>query len=59
MFNHVLSIAAFGFVAFVLLFVHPVSPDGGAAMHQMAAGGKITPAIIAAADVHPHLAASK
>jgi hypothetical protein len=64
MFNHVLSIAAFGFVAFVLLFMHPVSQASRAVAHQVAAGGTMTPAIVApaivtAADMRPHLAASK
>jgi hypothetical protein len=57
MFNYAMSIAAFGFVAFVLGFVHPVPLAGGAVAHQMSAGSEV--AVAAAGGVRPHLAASK
>jgi hypothetical protein len=59
MLNHVLSIAAFGFVAFLLVFVHPVSQASRAAARQAAAGGMIVTANVVAAVMRSRLAASK
>jgi hypothetical protein len=50
MFNHVLSIAAFGFVAFVLMFMHPASHAAReAAQHsaQQEAAARIPPQLAA------------
>ena len=58
MFIHAMSIAAFGFVAFVLVFVHPASLASHAAAHQMSSGSEVA-AAGAVAGVRPHLAASK
>ena len=55
MFNHVLSVAAFGVVAFGLVFVHPGPHAGRAIAQQADAAGKIATVNIAA----PRLAASK
>ena len=55
MFNHILSIAAFGVVAFVLVFVHPGPHAGRAIAQQADATGKIAAVNVAA----PRLAASK
>jgi hypothetical protein len=57
MFNHVLSIAAFGVVAFVLVFVHPGLQAGRAIAQQADAAGKIAATNVAAP--RPRLAASK
>jgi hypothetical protein len=59
MFNHVLSIAAFGFVAFLLVFVHPASQASRTAARQAAAGGMIVTADVAAAIMRSRLAASE
>jgi len=59
MFNHVLSIAAFGFLAFLLVFVHPPSQASRTAGQQAAAGGMIVTANVAAAIMRSRLAASK
>jgi hypothetical protein len=64
MFNHVLPIAAFGVVAFVLVFVHPAAQASRQttpqkAAQQAAAGSRIATANVAAAVVGPRLAASK
>jgi hypothetical protein len=59
MFNHVLSIAAFGIVAFVVMFAHPVSHGGRAAERLTAASGGAVTAKAAAGDAPAHLAASK
>jgi hypothetical protein len=59
MFNHAMSIAAFGFVAFVLVFMHPGSRASRAAMQQAAAHGGVVTAKVAAADASSRLAASK
>jgi hypothetical protein len=58
MFNHFLSTAAVGFVAFLLVFVHPASQASRAAAQQAAAGGMNVTANIAA-TMHSRLAASK
>jgi hypothetical protein len=52
MFNHVLSIAAFGFIAFVLVFMHPASHAAREAAQQTARQE-------AADRMPPHLAASR
>jgi hypothetical protein len=57
MFNHILSIAAFGVVAFVLVFVHPGPHAGRAVALQADAAGKVAAAGVAAP--RPRLAASK
>jgi hypothetical protein len=60
LFNHVLSLAAaFGFVAFVLVFVHPASHAGRAAVHQTSAGSAVAAIAASDADVRSHLAATK
>jgi hypothetical protein len=59
MLNHALAVAAFGFVAFVLLFVHPVSQASRAAAHQVAAAGETATVNAVPADTRPRLAASK
>jgi hypothetical protein len=59
MLNHVPSMAAIGFVAFVLLFVHPASQASRAAAHQMAAASTTATVNAAASDMRPRLAASK
>jgi hypothetical protein len=51
-----MSIAAFGFVAFALLFVHPAALASRAATHQMSAGSDAAAA--ASVGARPHLAAS-
>jgi hypothetical protein len=57
MFNHAMYVAAFGIVAYVLVFVHPASPAGRASVQQAAAHTSVA-AGAAAADA-PSLAASK
>jgi hypothetical protein len=57
MFNYAMSIAAFGFVAFALVFVHPAPLAGGAAAHHISAGSEV--AVAAIGDERHHLAASK
>jgi hypothetical protein len=57
MFNHAMFVAAFGIVAFVIVFVHPPSHAGRAAVQQAAAHTSVA-AGAAAADA-PRLAASK
>jgi len=57
MFNHVLSIAAFGVAAFVLVFVHPGPHAGRVIAQQADAAGKIAVANVAAP--RQRLAASK
>jgi hypothetical protein len=59
MFNHLPSIAAFGFVAFLLVFVHPASQASRTATRQAAAGGMIVAANVVAAVMRSRLAASK
>jgi len=59
MFNHLPSIAAFGFVAFLLVFVHPASQASRTAARQAAAGDMIVAASLAAAIMRSRLAASK
>jgi hypothetical protein len=59
MLNHALSVAAIGFVVFVLMFVHPASQANRAAAHQMAAAGETAAADAAPAAMRPRLAASK
>jgi hypothetical protein len=60
LFNHVLSLAAaFGFVAFVLVFVHPASHAGRAAVHQTSAGSAVAAIAASDAGVRSHLAATK
>jgi hypothetical protein len=59
MFNYTMSVAAFGFVAFVLAFVHPASQAGRAAAQQVAMAGSIVAASAGPADGRPHLAPSK
>jgi hypothetical protein len=59
MFNYAMSVAAFGFVAFVLVFVHPASQTGRATAQQTGAGGHVATADPAVAGVRSHLAASK
>jgi biotin transporter BioY len=58
MFNHFLSIAAFGFVAFLIVFVHPTSQASRTAARQTAAGGMVVTANVAAI-MRSRLAASK
>jgi hypothetical protein len=57
MFNYAMSIAALGFVAFVLVFVHPASLASRATAPQMSAGSEV--AVAAIGGVRRHLAASK
>jgi hypothetical protein len=59
MLNYVLSVAAFGLVAFVLVFVHPASQASRAAASEMAAASNIATANAVPADMRPRLAASK
>jgi hypothetical protein len=60
MFNHAIAVvAAFGFVAFVVVFVHPAPPATRAAARQMSAGSEVAASDAAVAGVRPHLAASK
>jgi hypothetical protein len=59
MFNYVLSVAVFGFVAFVIVFVHPASLASRTAAHEMSAGSETATADATVAGVRPHLAASK
>jgi hypothetical protein len=59
MFNYGISIAAFGFVAFILAFVHPASQTGRAAAQQAAAVSGADMAIASPADGRPQLAVSK
>jgi hypothetical protein len=54
MFIYAMSIAAIGFVAFVLVFVHPASLANRGAAHQMSAGSDA-----ATVGVSPLFAASK
>jgi hypothetical protein len=59
MLNHLASIAAFAFVAFLLVFVHPASQASRAAARQAAAGGMVVAANVAAAIIRSRVAASK
>jgi hypothetical protein len=54
--NGALSIAAIGFVAFILVFVHPASQAAGGAAYWMRAGSDV---VIAATGIRPRLAASR
>lgn len=56
MVNHVLAVAAFGFVAVVVIFVHPASHADRAARQAAAVPWM---AAVGATDMRPHLAASK
>jgi hypothetical protein len=58
MFNHLPFTAAFCFVAFLLVFVHPASQASRTAARQAAAGGMIVTANIAVV-MRSRLAASK
>jgi hypothetical protein len=54
--NVALSIAAIGFVAFILVFAHPDSHAAGGATHWMRAGSDVA---AAATGIRPRLAASR
>ncbi len=59
MFNYAISLAAFGFVAFVLVFVHPASQASRADAQQAAAAAELPIAEVAAVELRSRLAASK
>jgi hypothetical protein len=59
MFNYAMSVAAFGFVAFVLVFVHPASQADLVAAQQMGASGDVASAHQAVAGARSYFAASK
>ena len=59
MFYCAISFAAFGFVAFVLVFVHPASQASRAGAQQAAVAGKVPIAEVAAVELRSRLAASK
>jgi hypothetical protein len=59
MFNYALSVAVFGFVAFVLVFVHPASQAGRVAAQHESAGSGVAAAVAAPGSARSHLAASK
>jgi hypothetical protein len=59
MFNCAMFLAAFGFVAFVLVFVHPGSQASRAGARQVAAGAEVSIAEVATTESRSRLAASK